>query len=194
MVVTQRWNNKMNHSTGSPQTDQLKGILVNLARHRDKRLFLKLYDHFAPRLKHYLIKQGATGEQSEEILQEAMLSVWKNCDRYDPGQSAVSTWIFRIARNQWIDYLRKNKPQLLASIDLYPEQTVDLPEYHADQKQLKAALDSLPANQTQLVFKAYYEGKSHREIANDLDIPLGSVKSGLRLAFRKLRSYMGGES
>ncbi len=184
----------MNHSPGPSQSEQFRGMLVDLARYRDKQLFLKLYDHFAPRLKHYLIRQGATEEQSEEVLQEAMLSVWQNCASYDPEQSAVSTWIFRIARNQWIDHLRKVKPQLLASIDLYPEQSTDLPEYQADQKQLKAAMDTLPTNQAQLVFKAYYEGKSHREIAGDLDIPLGSVKSGLRLAFRKLRSYMGGES
>ena len=189
------WNNAMDQSSGHHEAEQFRHILVDLARYRDKKLFLQLYDYFAPRLKTYLMRQGASEQIAEEVLQEAMLSVWRKCDSYDPSQSAVSTWIYRIARNQWIDHLRKEKPQLLSSIELYPEfnEIEELPEYHADKKQLKAAMDKLPINQAQLVYKSYYEGQSHREIANDLDIPLGSVKSGLRLAFKKLRSHMGGE-
>ncbi|MDB2384350.1 sigma-70 family RNA polymerase sigma factor [Endozoicomonas sp.] len=197
MNAKQIWTLTMDQSSGRrSEADYLRHTLVDLARYRDKKLFLQLYDYFAPRLKSYLMKQGANEEAAEDMLQEAMLSVWRKCDSYNPAQSAVSTWIYRIARNQWIDHLRKEKPQLLRSIELYPEvtQQTTIPECHDDQKQLVHALNALPTHQAQLVYKSYYEGQSHREIANALDMPLGSVKSGLRLAFKKLRRSMGGPS
>ncbi|KEQ17521.1 sigma-70 family RNA polymerase sigma factor [Endozoicomonas numazuensis] len=171
--------------------DKLKQSLADLGRYRDKQTFALLYDFFAPRLKSHLMSKGAHGEMAEELVQETMLSVWKNCKSYDPDKSAASTWIFRIARNLWIDRLRKEKSNLLSPLDNYPESSFVPAMKEFDSAKIKSALKSLPQQQAQLVYKVYYEGKSHREISEDMDMPLGSVKSGLRLAFTKLRNQMG---
>lgn len=172
----------------------LSKVLVELSASRDKTLFIQLYDYFAPRLKSFLVQKGAGSEMAEELVQETMLSVWRKCERYDSAKANASTWIFRIARNLWIDRLRKEKPDCLSSLNSFPEVsfTPSLAVYDGDK--LKLALDALPLQQAQLVYKVYYEGKSHREISEDMDIPLGSVKSGLRLAFGKLRDRIGVES
>ena len=171
--------------------DALKQNLVDLAKYRDKQLFIILYDYFAPRLKHHLIQKGAHSEMAEELVQEAMLSVWRHCGSYDPGKATASTWIFRIARNLWIDRLRKEKPGFTVPLDVYPETGFEPSFASADSGRLQQAIRNLPHQQSQLVYKVYFEGKSHREIAEDMDIPLGSVKSGLRLAFGKLRNQIG---
>ncbi|WP_330925800.1 sigma-70 family RNA polymerase sigma factor [Candidatus Sororendozoicomonas aggregata] len=171
--------------------------LSTMAQSRDKQLFIQLYDYFAPRLKRYLVNLGASDAIAEELLQETLLAVWYKCDSYNPAQAAASTWIFRIARNQWIDYLRKMKPHLFTAYELYPpmeQETVkDEEAAYADKTPVKEVLRQLPVIQAQLIYKSYYEGQSHRDIALALDMPLGSVKSGLRLAFKKLRKALGTE-
>ena len=171
--------------------EALKQNLVDLAKYRDKQLFVVLYDYFAPRLKNHLVRKGAHSEMAEELVQEAMLSVWRRCGSYNPDKATASTWIFRIARNLWIDRLRKEKPGFTVSMDVYPEMGFEPSHAVADSDKLKQAISNLPHQQSQLVYKVYFEGKSHREIADDIDIPLGSVKSGLRLAFGKLRNQIG---
>lgn len=176
----------------SEMPDKLKQSLVDLGRYRDKQTFALLYSFFAPRLKRHLMTKGAHGEMAEELVQETMLSVWRHCKSYDPEKSTASTWIFRIARNLWIDRLRKEKADLMTPLDNYPESHFEPAMTELDSEKIKSALKSLPQQQAQLVYKVYYEGKSHREISEDMDMPLGSVKSGLRLAFNKLRSQAGG--
>lgn len=176
------------------QKQDFRQILVDLAESRDKKLFLQLYDHFAPRLKSFLVRKGANEELAEELVQETLLSVWRKTSSYDPAKATASTWIFRIARNLWIDRLRKEKPDMLSPLNSYPEAGYMPSMAVCDAGRLKEALDALPQQQAQLVYKVYYEGKSHREIAEDMDMPIGSVKSGLRLAFDKLRVRIGGES
>lgn len=176
------------------QKQDFRQILVDLAKSRDKKLFLQLYDHFAPRLKSFLVRKGANEELAEELVQETLLSVWRKTSSYDPAKATASTWIFRIARNLWIDRLRKEKPDMLSPLNSYPEAGYMPSMAVCDAGRLKEALDALPQQQAQLVYKVYYEGKSHREIAEDMDMPIGSVKSGLRLAFDKLRVRIGGES
>ncbi|WP_448215703.1 sigma-70 family RNA polymerase sigma factor [Endozoicomonas sp. 2B-B] len=176
----------------SEMPDKLKQSLVDLGRYRDKQTFALLYSFFAPRLKRHLMTKGAHGEMAEELVQETMLSVWRHCKSYDPEKSTASTWIFRIARNLWIDRLRKEKADLMTPLDNYPESHFEPAMAELDSEKIKSALKSLPQQQAQLVYKVYYEGKSHREISEDMDMPLGSVKSGLRLAFNKLRSQAGG--
>ncbi len=171
-----------------------KQILVELAQRRDKTLFMVIYDYFAPRLKSFLIKKGAHEGLAEELVQETMLSVWRKADSYDPSKATASTWIYRIARNLWIDRLRKDKPELLSPLNSYPEVDYTPSLAVCDSDRLSEALNALPQQQAQLVYKVYFEGKSHREIAEDMDMPIGSVKSGLRLAFDKLRVRIGGRS
>ena len=176
------------------QKQDFRQILVELAKSRDKKLFMQLYDYFAPRLKSFLVRKGANEELAEELVQEALLSVWRKTSSYDPDKATASTWIFRIARNLWIDRLRKEKPDMLSPLNSYPEAGYTPSLAVCDSGRLKEAMDALPQQQAQLVYKVYYEGKSHREIAEDMDMPIGSVKSGLRLAFDKLRVRIGGGS
>ncbi len=170
--------------------------LVDLARYKNRAKFLHIYDYFAPRLKSYLMQRGADQGQAEELVQETMLSIWHRCGTFDPDKASASTWIFRIARNQWIDYLRKFKPDRLSSLDCYDDidDAADEPinTYFSDKDKLKQAIQALPHQQAQLIHHVYFEGKTHREIAEEQSIPLGSVKSGLRLAFEKLRKQLGG--
>lgn len=186
--------NNMKQPELQTSAEQLKLCLLNVAQHQDRGQFLQIYDHFAPRLKHFLVKRGAGESMAEELAQETMLSVWRHCGSYNPEKATASTWIFRIARNLWVDRLRKDKPDRITSLEMYPEAgfTPGLAELDSDH--LKMALKNLPPQQAQLVYRVYFEGKTHREISDEMDIPLGSVKSGLRLALGKLRNRMGGES
>ena len=177
--------------TAPSGSDNLSQRLVDLGKYRDKQLFITLYDYFAPRLKNHLMGRGAHSEQAEELVQETMLSVWKHCGSFNPDKAAASTWVFRIARNLWIDQLRKGKSHLMSPIDNYPEPSFTPSFSSADSDHLKQAIAKLPQPQAQLVYKVYYEGKTHREIADENNMPLGSVKSGLRLAFEKLRTRIG---
>lgn len=186
-------NNKMDHSNSSATSDSLKFSLVDLGKYRDKKLFIHLYDHFAPRLKSHLMQKGANDAMAEELVQETMLSVWRHCGSYNPDKATASTWIYRIARNQWIDRLRKDKPERISPLDRYPEMTFTPGMAQIDSGALKNALNNLPPQQAQLIYQVYYEGKTHKEISDDMDIPLGSVKSGLRLALNKLRNQVGGD-
>lgn len=176
------------------QKQDFRHVLVDLAKSRDKQLFMQIYDYFAPRLKSFLVRKGANEELAEELVQETLLSVWRKTSSYDPAKATASTWIFRIARNLWIDRLRKEKPDMLSPLNSYPEAGYTPSMAACDSGRLKDALGALPQQQAQLVYKVYYEGKSHREIAEDMDMPIGSVKSGLRLAFDKLRVRIGGGS
>ena len=183
------YKHNMESDDTTPET--IRQNLVDLGKYRDRQLFVRLYDYFAPRLKNHLIRKGAHADVAEELVQETMLSVWRHCDSYNPDKAAVSTWIFRIARNLWIDRMRKEKPGFTVPMDVYPEMGFEPSDAPADSDKLVQAISNLPHQQSQLVYKVYFEGKSHREIADDMDIPLGSVKSGLRLAFDKLRKQIG---
>lgn len=193
MACVAHINYKMDHINPPETAGNLKASLVDLAKYRDKKLFIHLYDHFAPRLKSHLMQKGVNDAMAEELVQETMLSVWRHCGSYDPDKATASTWIFRIARNQWIDRLRKDKPDRISPLDSYPEAAFTPGMAQMDAGALKNALNSLPPQQAQLIYQVYYEGKTHREISDEMDIPLGSVKSGLRLALNKLRNQVGGD-
>jgi len=169
--------------------------LARLSVNRDQQVFMQLYDHFAPRVSAYLLRLGADHSLAEELTQETLLTVWRKASLYKSGRAAASTWIFTIARNQYIDKMRR---QAVPTESLEPGSRVDEntpdPAQQADGVPLRKALKSLPALQSQALYKSYFEGKSHREIADDMNIPLGSVKSNIRLAFQKLRASMGPES
>ncbi|MBB1486716.1 sigma-70 family RNA polymerase sigma factor [Oceanospirillum sediminis] len=176
-------------------------VLTEIARHQDRQQFARLYEYFAPRVKTYLLRFTASEAQAEELAQEALLQVWRKASKYHADKAAASTWIFCIARNLFIDQQRSGKGQLEQRTDSYHEheqllndraQEVDY-DHRASVRTLDQAIKELPIMQAQLVYKSYFEGKSHSEIAGDLDIPIGSVKSGLRLAFKKLRAFTGVE-
>lgn len=170
--------------------------MEQVARQRDKQSFMELFDYFSPRVNAYLLGMGVDSGLAEDLSQEALLALWNKAHLYQPRKAAVSTWLFRVARNLWIDRLRKQRATVYELDDEYLEAGVGAEDPEEDTGELDAdriqeALEALPRNQAQVVYKAYFEGKSHSEIAADTGMPLGSVKSSLRLALQALREKYG---
>lgn len=172
--------------------------MARVAGERDKQSFMQLFDYFSPRVNAYLLGLGVDAGLAEDLSQEALLALWNKAHLYESKKAAVSTWLFRVARNLWIDRLRKQRAIVYELEDEYLEAGMGAQDPEEDTGQLDSdriqeALASLPRNQAQVVFKAYFEGKSHSEIAADTGMPLGSVKSSLRLALQTLRQKYGEE-
>jgi len=173
-------------------------LVAAVARHGDRKAFVALFEHFGPRIKGFLMRQGASESESDDLAQDVMMTVWRKAAQFDPAKAAVSTWIFTIARNRRIDVLRRERrPEpdaedpMLAS---EPEPSAEARMTTAQiQNRMRAAVATLPAEQAEVVSLAFYEDLTHSEIALRLDIPLGTVKSRLRLAFRKVRMQVGEE-
>lgn len=160
--------------------------LEDVARTNSKATYMLFYDHFAPRLNSWLLGVTKDAALAEELVQEAMLTVWRKAHLYDSRKAAASTWLFRIARNLHVDHLRKLKVRIQAD-SIMQDVEFDEPERHDDDTaRIRDAIKQLPVQQAQVIYKTYFEGKSHQEIANDMDLPLGSVKSSIRVAFQKL--------
>ncbi len=176
-------------------TDFARLLLAIVERH-DHNSFAALFDYSAPRVKAYLKRLGASDSLAEDLVQEVMLTVWRKAESYDSAKAGVGTWIFTIARNLRIDAIRRERHPVLDPDDplLVPD-PAPLPDRMAEAAQeehdVRAALHELPADQALVVNLAFYEGKSHGEIAAALAIPLGTVKSRLRLAFRRVRGRLG---
>lgn len=170
--------------------------LAAVGRDRDKQAFLSLFDHFAPRLKSFLMKGGATPEQAEELVQEVMLTVWNRAATYDPARAGAATWIFTIARNRRIDALRKTgRPEVDINDAAYiADETLPQPDQAVIQsdrtQKIAEAMKTLPKEQSEVVYKAFFEDKTHREIAEETKLPLGTIKSRLRLALDRLRPQL----
>ena len=167
---------------------------------RDVDCFMRIYDHYAPRLQRYLQVRGVPPAQAEELVQEALLRLWRRAALFDPARASLATWLFRIARNLHLDSLR-GEPQWLPieqGLDRLDEQALREPgtgtESSADYAGLKQAIDRLPALEARLIRMSYFEAFSHSEIAAELAMPLGSVKTALRRAFAKLQAGLGGSS
>lgn len=167
--------------------------MAAVAAERDRGSFMRIYDYFQPRVRRYLMSLGAHGETTEDLAQEALLRLWQRADSYDEARSSLSTWLFRIARNLYIDRVRK-EPHWVDVQDAL--ENLDLPdtfarttaaETYAAHLDLHGRVEKLPAVQARLIRMSYFEGKTHQEIAIELDMPLGSVKSNLRRAFLKLQ-------
>ena len=183
--------------TGSDPTerDRLADCVEQIAQARSRAAFSEVFEYFAPRLKSYLIRLGSEASSAEEIMQEVMLNVWRKAEQYDRRQASVSTWIFRIARNRRIDTLRRlNKPDLDAEDPMLQPAEAEQPDITVNRAQIEAqvrdAIDTLPEEQLILLKAAFYEGLSHSEIAKKFDLPLGTVKSRIRLAFLRLRGSL----
>lgn len=178
---------------------EMADLLKAISEKRDKEAFKKLFNYFAPRLKAFLQKQGAAPDQAEEVLQEAMVTVWRKAAQFDPDKASAATWIYTISRNQRIDLLRKaNRPEPdmndPAFVPEPPPQGSETLARKQEAKRLKAAMAELPPEQQEVLKLVYFEDKTHDEAARALDIPLGTVKSRVRLAFRKMRTALGAEA
>lgn len=168
--------------------------MAAIAQRRDQEAFLRVYDHFMPRLCLYLRGLGCTDATAEDLAQEALLRLWLHAGAYDAARSAVSTWLFRIARNLHIDRLRREalRPQVTdAELDLDAASQPADAEEQADAVLLQRRIDALSPVQARLLRMSYFEAKSHQEIASELGMPLGTVKSHLRRAFLRLQGQLG---
>lgn len=167
-----------------------------VASSQDRDSFMRIYDHFMPRLCLYLRGLGTPEAVAEELAQDSLLRLWQHAAGYDPRRSAVSTWLFRIARNLCIDRARRLRYQAaqtetLLVFELEPEACTA--EDHADAVVLERRIEALSPVQARLIRMSYFEAKSHQEIAAELDLPLGTVKSHLRRAFLRLQGELGSE-
>ncbi len=170
-------------------------LLVEVGRSRDVERFERLFRHFAPRVRAYMAKTGSPA-QAEELMQETMVAVWNKAALYDPAKGAVSTWIFSIARNLRIDAWRREKrPEFDENDPAFqpaPEPSaVNRMEVAEDADRVRLALRALPAEQAEVMRLAYFEDNSQSAIAEALNLPLGTIKSRMRLALGKLRSALG---
>ena len=170
--------------------------MAAVALRRDRDAFMRLYDHFMPRLCQYLRGIGSPDAIAEELAQEAMLRLWQHASTYNPARSAASTWLFRIARNLHIDRFRREPTNAIgnprdADIDIELEPDGGRTEDYAESVQLKRRIDALSSVQARLIRMSYFEAKTHQEISAELDMPLGTVKSHLRRAFLRLQGELG---
>ncbi|MHB2267431.1 sigma-70 family RNA polymerase sigma factor [Aliihoeflea sp. PC F10.4] len=167
-------------------------LAARVARDRDRAAFEALFDHFAPRVNFYLQRLGMDAAQAEDIAQEVMSVLWHKAHLFDPAKSSLATWLFRVARNRRIDLARRDKSHRIDPFD--PIFEPDAPE-PADRvvdgalrdTRVQIALKVLPREQIELVQLAFFVGLTHSQIAERTGLPLGTVKSRIRLAFARLR-------
>ena len=167
--------------------------LRRVHRHGDHAAFAELFAHFAPRVKAFLMKSGADETTAEECAQDVMATLWRKAHQFDAQRASVSTWIFTIARNRRIDVIRREKRPEPEALPWGPEeepQPADMLELRQESARLNAALKRLPDKQRELVEKAYFGDLTHSQIAQATGLPLGTIKSRLRLALERLRHEM----
>jgi RNA polymerase sigma factor (sigma-70 family) len=175
---------------------QMDHLLTAVAENRDKEAFRDLFETFAPRIRAFIGRQGTDSETVEEVVQETFVSVWKKAHLFDPGKASASTWMFAIARNARVDLLRKvnrpaldpDDPALVADPEPSAHQLVSRSQEAA---RLKEVMALLPPEQQEVLRLAFFEEKAHGKVAEELGIPLGTVKSRIRLALGRIRSELG---
>jgi RNA polymerase sigma factor (sigma-70 family) len=168
-------------------------LVFRVRDHHDKAAFAALFRHFAPRVKAFLMKSGASEALAEECAQDVMATLWQKAGMFDPARASVATWVFTIARNRRIDALRKARRPEPEELTWGPEpepDQADAFEAQQDTERLGAALSQLPQKQRELIERAYYGDLTHSEIAAETGLPLGTIKSRIRLALERLRHQM----
>ena len=181
--------------TSPTSTDVFAGMIQGIAARGDRDAFAALFGHFAPRVKSYLLRLGAEPDLAEELAQETLLSVWRKAAVFDPAKAAPSTWIFTIARNLRIDAFRRQRRAAPAEDPSEAPEAQPTPDEQLvcaqSEIRVRHALLTLPPEQAEVVRLSFFSEKPHSEIAEDLKLPLGTVKSRLRLAMGRLRDLLG---
>lgn len=174
---------------GDPRTE-FSDLIVAIARDRDREAFARLFAYFAPRIKTLMMQFGAPPARAEEIAQDAMMAVWSKARLFDPAGASASGWIFRIAKNLHLDAIRRDQRFAAIPIDADPDD-VALPDailtLQDTEGRVRAAIAKLSPEQVRVITLSFFEDKPHAEIAKELNIPLGTVKSRVRLAMQRLR-------
>lgn len=186
---------KMDEKSGEAEPSH-EDLMVKIASQKDRDAFRVIFYYFAPRLKSYLLNFKLDNQKAEDIVQDVMMTLWRKASTFDPEKAKLSTWLFRIARNKYIDHTRKQKyPELNADdhVDtmIAPEKT-DRPLQQAQTaERIKKAMASLNEDQQKVIKLSFFNEMSHAEISSHLDLPLGTVKSRIRTAFQTLRRALG---
>jgi len=175
--------------------DEKTGLAGSVAHERNRQAFEELFDFFAPRINAYLRRLGLDPAGAEEICQDVMVTLWHKAALFDPAKSSLSTWLFRIARNRRIDLARRDKGDSLDQDDpmLQPEPE-PLPDAGLDsvvrEDKVRAAMSQLPPEQYEVIRFAFFLGYPHSRIAEETGLPMGTVKSRIRLAFARLKTIL----
>ena len=175
--------------------EEFAALARRVAEGRDRQAFVELFDHFAPRLNGYLQRLGLERGDAEDMAQEVMAVLWHKAHLFDPAKSSLATWLFRIARNRRIDVARRERSRVLDPDEpmLMPSEPEPV-DHEMDARQrgerVRAALSELPTEQYELVQMAFFLGLSHSQIADQSGLPLGTVKSRIRLAFQRMRKIL----
>jgi RNA polymerase sigma-70 factor (ECF subfamily) len=189
-----RWRMTGVQRSAAPDGPTLSGCIVRIAERGDRDAFACLFNHFAPRVKSYLMRLGAAPEAAEELAQETLLTVWRRAAAFDPARAAASTWIFTIARNLRIDLSRRESratpSEDPADVNDAPSRPDEALSALEDKTRIGLAIARLPMEQARVISLAFFADKAHSEIAGELGLPLGTVKSRLRLAMARLRAAL----
>ena len=168
-------------------------VMARVRDERDRAAFGTLFGHFAPRVKYFLMRSGASASVAEDCAQDVMATVWTKAVQYDGTRASVATWIFTIARNRRIDVLRRERRPEPEDLDWMGDDDPDQADVYLAAEQariLTSALADLPEKQRALIQRAYYGDLSHSEIAAETGLPLGTIKSRIRLALDRLRAKL----
>ena len=184
---------------GSDGEAGLERDVQAVAAYGDRAAFARIFAFYGPRVKAYLRRLGAEDAVAEDLTQDVMLTIWRRAGQFDRSRAALGTWVYTIARNKRIDALRRERrpeydpedPALVGEVDPAPRGD-EVAEAEQARRAVMAAVEQLPVEQAQLLRIFYFEEKPHSQIADELGLPLGTVKSRLRLALAKLRLLLNG--
>ncbi len=182
-------------NSGSKDGAYHASLLARVAASKDREAFAQLFDHYAPRIKSFMIRKGAPSEQAEDLVQETMITLWSKAALFSAERGSVSTWIFTIARNLRIDRLRREKSSQFSDIDDFDAPSDDTAQDDAlgrfqEDSAVARALAQIPSEQRELLILSYVEDMPQSEIATRLNIPLGTVKSRMRLGYRRMKKML----
>ena len=173
------------------ENDKLIDLAAKIANTRDEKAFSEIFDFLAPKVNSYYLKNNLSFEQSEELTQEVLSAVWLKADLFNPDKSKFITWAFTIARNKKIDLYRKQNNKKIEDQDvrdfLYQHNKISDYEIESSINKIKQELDE---NQQKLIKMSFFEQKSHKKIAEELEIPLGTVKSRIRSTINKMQKFL----
>lgn len=186
----------INKAAPDLEPDTARQLLVVVAKTRNVDAFETLFRFYAPRVRSFMMIKVRDRQVAEELMQETMASVWSKAVQFDPERGQVSAWVFTIARNVRIDFYRRRRPQFDVNDPVFVADTAPPAdeefEHMQDAKLLREAMATLPQEQIEVLQKAFFDDVSHSTIADELGLPIGTVKSRIRLAFAKLRSALEG--
>ena len=187
----------MAKNKSSPEiTTQLRECIARVANQRDKAAFSTLFDHYAPLIRAYsLARDPGANLLADELAQEVMIRVWLKAGSYNSQLANINTWIYTLARNCRIDYFRRNgrfvstidPTEIFNNIEDEGPSPFQLAHQTRLEDNIRGGLEKLPREQSEILSMVYLEGKSHKQTSEALNLPLGTVKSRVRLAIKKLK-------